>query len=98
MYRLEKSSRKNKKFMILLPDGKKVHFGARGMSDYTKHHDDKRKERYLARAVYKPDVNSASFWARWVLWNKKTIDESLDDIAKRFGLLVAYDKKKIKNR
>ena len=35
--------------MAIIDDKKTVHFGAAGMSDYTKHKDKERKERYLAR-------------------------------------------------
>ena len=34
-YVIKPSSRNDKKFMLLTPDGKKVHFGAKGMDDYT---------------------------------------------------------------
>ena len=43
MYSIKNSSRKDKKYMLVIPDGKKIHFGANGMSDYTIHKDDKRK-------------------------------------------------------
>jgi len=32
-----KSSRKDKKYMVKNPDGKMVHFGASGYTDYTAH-------------------------------------------------------------
>lgn len=37
------------KFTAFLPDGSKVHFGRQGYSDYTKHKDQERMERYLTR-------------------------------------------------
>ena len=37
------------KFMAVFPDGYKVHFGRQGYSDYTKHKDKERMERYLTR-------------------------------------------------
>lgn len=43
MYELKTSSRKDKKYMLITPDNKKIHFGAKNMSDYTIHKDDKRK-------------------------------------------------------
>ena len=43
MYSIKKSTRKDKKYMLITPDGKKINFGAKGMSDYTIHKDDKRK-------------------------------------------------------
>ena len=48
-YFLKESTRKGKKYSITLPDNKIVHFGAIGYEDYTMHHDDKRKDRYISR-------------------------------------------------
>lgn len=44
------SPRKDKKYRIFDPNGKAVDFGQMGYEDYTKHRDDKRRERYLKRA------------------------------------------------
>ena len=57
-------------------DGKAVHFGAAGMSDFTKHKDPKRKEAYLARHKANEDwanKESAAFWSRYLLWEKPTL-------------------------
>ena len=48
------SNRKEKKLMTKFYDNdrnkvKTTHFGAKGMSDYTIHKDDERKQRYLDR-------------------------------------------------
>lgn len=66
-----------------------VHFGAAGMSDYTKHRDDARKARYLKR--HRPnedwdDPLTAGALSRWVLWNKKTVRDSKADFRRRFRL------------
>jgi hypothetical protein len=46
------SSRKDKKYQIYDPTLQKwVHFGQRGYEDYTIHHDDERRRRYLNRAT-----------------------------------------------
>lgn len=81
------------KYVVVLElnDGtrKTIRFGAAGMSDYTKHRDEERKNRYLERHRENEDWNditTAGAWARWLLWNKPTISESLQDIKKRFGL------------
>ena len=37
------------KFTAVFPDGAVVRFGRKGYSDYTKHHDKERMERYLTR-------------------------------------------------
>jgi len=46
-YILKNSSRKDKKYMLINAWGKKIHFGAANMSDYTIHKDDARKDRYI---------------------------------------------------
>ena len=69
-------------------DGKKtVPFGAKGMSDYTKHKDDERKERYIDRHKKNENWNdpkTAGFYSKNILWNKKTITESIRDTNNRF--------------
>ena len=89
-----KSDKPLKKFYALFPDGKKVYFGASGYSDYTKHKDDDRKDRYIARHSKmgedwnKSGIETAGFLSRWFLWNKKTLRESARDIEKRFNVKV----------
>jgi len=68
---------------------KVVSFGAAGMSDFTLHHDEARKERYLNRHRKnehwdKPDTPGSL--SRWILWNKKTLKASVRDYKKRFKL------------
>ena len=47
---IQLSSRKDKKNMVLNPKtNKMVHFGYFGMEDYTKHHDEKRRELFKKR-------------------------------------------------
>jgi hypothetical protein len=77
--------------IIELDDGKTrtVRFGAAGMSDFTKHKDEARKQRYLDRHSAREDWNdptTAGFWSRWLLWNKPTITDSLQDLKRRFDL------------
>ena len=43
MYTLRESKKKTKKYDLEQPDGKILSFGAKGMSDYTIHHDKDRK-------------------------------------------------------
>ena len=66
-----------------------IKFGAYGMSDYTQHKDDERKNLYDSRHNKNEnweDPLTAGFWAKWILWNKKTIKESLADTIRRFKL------------
>ncbi len=77
------------KFYIITKTEQKVYFGAAGYSDFTKHKDEARKQRYIKRHENNEDwgksgIDTAGFWSRWLLWNKETIKESYDDIKKRF--------------
>lgn len=90
MYILSKSTRKDKKYMINI-DGKIIHFGQEGASDYTQHNDNKRKMSYLQRH-YKnenwDDINTAGAWSRWLLWNKKSLKKSISDMENRFNIKI----------
>lgn len=86
---LKPSTRKDKKFMAIFEDGTKTHFGAKGMSDFTIHGDEERKQRYLDRHRKNEnwnDFKSAGSLSRWILWNKPTLRASLADYKRRFGL------------
>ena len=85
---LSTNIRPSNKFMVRIGDNT-IHVGASGYGDYTIHKDPKRKARYLARHKNENwnDPESAGFWARWVLWNKPTLAESIKDISK-LGITV----------
>ena len=89
---IKNSTLENKKKMaIFYEDGKKVkttHFGAKGMSDYTKHKNDERKQRYLDRHRKRENWDNpmtAGALSRWILWNKKTLRESINDYKQKFN-------------
>jgi hypothetical protein len=68
---------------------KKVKFGSFGMSDYTKHKDIERKERYINRHKTREDWNnpiSKGALSYWILWNKPTLSESIIDFKNKFNL------------
>ena len=88
---LAKSTNPNKKFDAVIHEPgareRKVSFGQRGAEDYTKHGDEDRRQRYLAR--HKPredwnDYNKAGFWSARLLWNKPTLAASARDVQKKF--------------
>jgi hypothetical protein len=84
-----KSDKPEKKYFIMTKTGKYIYFGAAGMSDFTKHKDEDRKNRYIDRHKHNEDwgksgIDTAGFWSRWLLWNKTTIKSSYEDIKKRF--------------
>ena len=79
------------KYYIITNSGRKIYFGAAGMSDFTKHKDEARKQRYINRHKKnenwgKSGIDTAGWWSRWLLWNKPTIKESYDDIENRFNI------------
>ena len=90
---ISKSPKLSKKYVATITnDGiiKDIYFGAAGFQDYTIHKDDERKERYIKRHAKRENWDNpltSGFYSRWVLWNKKTIEESIDDINKRFPKL-----------
>jgi hypothetical protein len=93
---LYKSSLSDKKYSIRqMETTKVVHFGAKGYDDYTKHHDEERKEQYLKRHHKNEDwtkqgINTAGFWSRWLLWNEESLHESIKDAEKRFDIDIIY--------
>ena len=94
VYIIQKSTRKDKKFMVVMP-GMVHHFGQYGSPDYTTHNDDVKKKSYIARHSVNEDwtkkgIHSAGFWAKHVLWNKKTIKEAMKDLQRKFGIKIVY--------
>ena len=91
LIKITKSTKENKKLMAIFENchnnrRKTIHFGAAGMSDYTIHRDKDRKQRYLNRHKNENWNNpiSAGSLARYILWNKPTLKDSIADYKKRF--------------
>ena len=97
---ISRSSNSEKKLMAVFEDseGKKIkttHFGQRGASDYTKHGDKERMQRYLERHGGGTTTSTKEDWkdpttagslSRWILWNKPSLSASFSDYKSRFGL------------
>ncbi len=89
--KISKSTRSEKKMMaVFYKDNvkiKTVHFGATGYEDYTTHHDEQRKARYIKRHSGENfNYMTASGLARYILWNKPTIESSIKDYKRKFWL------------
>ena len=70
---------------------KTIPFGARNYEDYTKHKNDDRKKLYENRHKKNEDWNNpltAGFWAKNILWNKKTLTESIKDTNKKYNVNI----------
>ena len=71
---------------------KTVKFGAKGMKDYTlfsAEEREKRKELYLKRHSAREtwmNPMTAGALSRWILWNLPTVEASLADFHRRFGV------------
>ena len=82
---VSESTRAGKKYMAKVGD-KTIHFGAKGMEDYTTHGDPDRKRNYTSRHQKREDwtkegVQTAGFWAKHLLWNKPSLKASARDLA-----------------
>jgi hypothetical protein len=78
------------KYYIITNNNKKVYFGQDGASDMTHHKNEQRKQLYINRHSKKENwtktgINTAGFWSRWLLWNKKSIRTSYNDILHKFS-------------
>ena len=68
---------------------RKIHFGAKGYSDFTKHKNTARRQRYINRHKARENFNNPmtpGALSRWILWNKPTIDASVKNFKHRFNL------------
>ncbi len=86
---ISKSNKEGKKLKAVIDNKKTIHFGASGYSDFTKHKDPERKERYLARHKKNEDhsksgINTSGFYARHVLWSEPTIEQSINKLNKKY--------------
>lgn len=92
LLKITKSNRNGKKMMAIFRNKstgreKTTHFGADGMSDFTKHKDPERKQRYINRHKKNENWNepiSPGALSRWILWNKTSLSASIADYKKKF--------------
>ena len=93
---LTKSTNPTKKWMVTLYNNNKklktVHFGATGSLDFS---SGKRTEQDRENYIKRHSVNenwedpfTSGYWARWLLWNKKSIPASIKDIEHRFHIKI----------
>jgi hypothetical protein len=64
---------------------KTITFGSKGASDYTKHKDKERKQRYIDRHKKREDWNdlmTAGALSKHILWNKPSFKKSKKDYKK----------------
>ena len=89
-----KSDRDGKKMKaVFYDDNKKVkttHFGLDTGSTYIDHKDEDKKKAYIARHSKNNenwnDYQSAGSLSRYILWNKTSLKDSINDYKKKFNL------------
>lgn len=92
---IKPSNKPDKKYTAIIDNKKSINFGANGMSDYTLHKDTDRKNRYIQRHKKNEDWNNiytAGFWSKNILWNKKTLNESIKDTNKKYNVNIKLQK------
>ena len=87
-YRLYPSNIKTKRYTIYVPKGDKlvkIDFGSSQHENYTMHKDPERKRLYRLRHKNDnlSDPYSPGYWSWWVLWNKPSLADSLEEAVVR---------------
>ena len=90
--KVEKSNRKNKRFVAIFDDGDKVHFGFKGGQTYLDHKDKEKRKNYRARH----EVNEKKFYndpkrpatlSRFLLWGEATnLNQAIKDYENKFNV------------
>ena len=100
---IKKSPKNNKKFQAIFKKGDKeikTNFGQKGASDYTKHKDIARRNRYIKRHIKDTktgDPTRAGFLSLYILWNKKSLQASKKDYVRRLNIYNKTGKFPIQN-
>ena len=92
MYIIIKSKKLHKKYDVINTNGQIISFGDNRYSDFTKHKNEERKMNYIIRHQNEDwtDLNKAGTWSRYILWNKPTIKESINDMKKLFNIKIIF--------
>ncbi len=82
-----KSDKPGKKYYIIAESNKKFYFGAAGMSDFTIHKDEQRRQRYINRHKNnenwsKSNIDTAGWWSFKYLWSYPTKEEAYNHTKK----------------
>ena len=90
--KVEKSTRKEKRFVATFDNGKKIHFGFKGGSTYIDHNDKTKRKNYIARhevnekKFYKDPYRPATL-SRFILWGDATnLNQAIKDFEKKFNV------------
>lgn len=102
--KLAPSKQKDSKYTVKVEDAKSVNFGQKGASDFTINKSEERKESYIGRhkkreeqfwGAEQENLETASFWSRFLLWENTDIFQAIADIEKKMGCEIKFTKNTI---
>lgn len=81
--------------------GRKINFGQRSASDYTIHKSPERKDLYIQRHERREhqfwdfdnvvdNIETASFWSRYLLWEKSDIFDAIKNIEEKAKCKIIF--------
>ncbi len=90
--KVEKSDRKNKRFVAIFNNGKRIHFGFKGGKTYLDHKDKEKRKNYRARhdvleKKFYTDPKRPATLSRFILWGEATnLNQAIKDYEKKFNV------------
>jgi hypothetical protein len=97
LYTIQKSDKKDKKYLAITPDNKKIYFGAAGYGDFIQYSKENKKKALEKRAAYIKrhqvnedwtDLNKPGTWSRYILWGEPTLSNSIKQMEKLFKIKI----------
>jgi hypothetical protein len=90
---LEKSNRKDKKYKVIMSDGKEYHFGLKNSITYVEGATKEKRDAFLARHLNNPLekklienlVPSPALFSVYLLWNTNDLDENIKILNRLFS-------------
>lgn len=87
---ITQSDRKDKRYVAIFDNGKKIHFGLKGGQTYIDHLDKAKRDAYLKRHQKNEnwqDAYTPGALSKWILWGDSTnINKNIADFKKRFNV------------
>lgn len=90
---LEKSNRKDKKYKVVMDNGKEYHFGLKNAITYVEGATKQKRDAFLARHLNNPLekklienlVPSPALFSVYLLWNTNDLDENIKLLNRMFS-------------
>lgn len=86
--------------MVVIDGKHKIHFGAKGYTDFLISGDEQKKQMYIERhrkeLPFWENPKTAAFWSRFLLWEEKNIFDAISEIEKKINTKITYSTPKIK--